>query len=48
MVHLIRASLRFVSYKDRRAVAAALKPIYQAIDEEQARGCQIDCVSWLS
>ncbi|MCU9976694.1 IS256 family transposase, partial [Mobiluncus mulieris] len=36
VVHLIRASLRFVSYKDRRAVAAALKPIYQAIDEEQA------------
>ena len=29
-VHLIRASMRFVSYNDRRAVAAALKPIYTA------------------
>jgi len=30
VVHLIRASLRFCSYKDRKAVAAALKPIYRA------------------
>ena len=29
-VHLIRASMRFVSYGDRRAVAAALKPVYTA------------------
>ena len=29
-VHLIRASMRFVSYNDRRAVVAALKPIYTA------------------
>lgn len=29
-VHLIRASMRFVNYKDRKAVAAALKPIYTA------------------
>ena len=28
VVHLIRAAMRFVSYKDRKAVAAALKPIY--------------------
>lgn len=30
VVHLIRNSTRFVSYKDRRAVVAALKPVYQA------------------
>ena len=29
-VHLIRASMRFVSYQDRKAVAAALRPIYTA------------------
>src|SRR5215208_5041768 len=30
VVHLIRAAMRFVNWHDRRAVAAALKPIYQA------------------
>src|SRR5215213_1816574 len=30
VVHLIRAAMRFVNWKDRKAVAAALKPIYQA------------------
>ena len=29
-VHLIRAAMRFVSYTDRKAVAAALRPIYTA------------------
>ena len=29
-VHLIRASMRFVSYSDRKKVAAALRPIYTA------------------
>ena len=32
IVHLLRHSLDFVSYKDRKAVAAALKGIYRAID----------------
>lgn len=36
-VHLIRASMRFVSYQDRRAVAAALKPVYTAVNEQAAR-----------
>jgi putative transposase len=36
VVHLIRASLRYVSYKDRKAVAAALKPIYTAVNAEAA------------
>jgi putative transposase len=37
VVHLIRASMRFVSYGDRKAVAAALRPIYAAVDAEAAR-----------
>ena len=36
VVHLIRASMRFVSYTDRKAVAAMLKPIYTAPDEDAA------------
>jgi putative transposase len=35
-VHLIRASMRFVAYGDRKAVAAALKPIYTAPTIEAA------------
>lgn len=34
IVHLIRNSLDFVSYKDRRAVAAELKTIYRAKDAD--------------
>ncbi len=36
VVHLIRAATRFVSYKDRRAMAAALKEIYTAPTVEAA------------
>lgn len=36
VVHLLRASMRFVNYKDRKAVAAALKPIYTAPGEDVA------------
>ena len=36
VVHLIRNSLKHVSYKDRRTVARDLKPIYQAATEEAA------------
>jgi putative transposase len=36
VVHLIRAAMRFVNYKDRKSVAAALKPIYQAPNEDAA------------
>jgi len=32
IAHLLRHSLDFVSWKDRRAVAAALKEIYRAVD----------------
>lgn len=37
VVHLIRNSLRFVSYSDRKAVATALKPIYTAPNADAAR-----------
>ena len=30
--------MRFVSYKDRKSVAAALKAVYSAPNEETARG----------
>ena len=36
LVHLVRASLRFVPYRDKRAVAADLKKIYTAIDPDAA------------
>jgi putative transposase len=32
IVHLLRQSLAFVAYKDRKAVAAALRDIYRAVD----------------
>ena len=37
IVHLIRHSLAFVSYKDRKAVAAALKQVYRAKDAETGK-----------
>lgn len=36
VVHLIRAAMRFVNYKDRREVAAALKVIYTSPKEDAA------------
>jgi len=36
IVHLLRQSLDFVSYKDRKPIAAALKDIYRAIDATAA------------
>lgn len=36
VVHLIRAAMRFVGYQDRKRVAAALKPIYTAVNAEVA------------
>lgn len=37
VVHLIRASMRFVNYKSRKAIARELKTIYQAADESAAK-----------
>jgi len=36
IVHLIRNSLSYVAWKDRKALAAELKPVYQAADAEAA------------
>lgn len=41
IVHQIRNSLKHVSYKDLKAVAAALKPIYKAVNE-QATAAALD------
>lgn len=58
IVHMIRNSLRYVGYKDRRAVAADLKPIYTAANREAAeaaldsfqqkwgRRCEMIVASW--
>ena len=37
VVHMIRNSLRFVSWKERKAVAADLKTVYRAASEQQAQ-----------
>jgi transposase-like protein len=37
IVHQIRSSLKFVSWKDRKAVAKDLKSVYSAYDEENAQ-----------
>ena len=36
IVHLIRNSLDFVSWKDRKSLAAAIKPIYTAVSAQAA------------
>jgi putative transposase len=36
LVHQVRASMRFVPYKDRKTVAADLRRIYTAVDAEHA------------
>lgn len=47
IVHVVRSSLRFVSYKDRKAVVAGLKKIYTAATEEIAlAGLQEFCSTW--
>jgi putative transposase len=37
IVHQIRAGMRYVSYRDRRTVAAALRPIYTAANADDAQ-----------
>jgi putative transposase len=37
IVHLIRYSMQFASWKERKALTSALKPIYQAATAEEAR-----------
>lgn len=42
VVHLIRASMRFVGYGDRKAVAAGLGPIYTAANAAAAEAALED------
>jgi len=42
VIHLIRASLRFASWKDRKAITSALRPIYTAINEAAAADAMAD------
>src|SRR3954449_2170769 len=37
IVHLIRSSMRYVAYRDRKRVAADLKAVYRAIDADHAQ-----------
>ena len=39
IVHQIRSSMRYVAYKDRKRVAAELRPVYAAATERRRRGC---------
>ena len=41
IVHLIRNSLDYASWTDRKALAAAIKPIYRAVSAEAAL-CELD------
>ena len=42
IVHQIRSSLRYVSWKDRKAVAADLKTVYTATTEEDAQAALLE------
>ena len=47
IVHVVRNSLRFVSWKDYKVVTAGLKAIYQASTEENAlKSLDIFCDQW--
>jgi putative transposase len=37
VIHLVRSCMRFVSHDDRKKVAAALRPVYTAVNEAAAR-----------
>ena len=36
IVHMVRNSLRYVSWKDKKAIVADLKQIYQSVTEQEA------------
>jgi len=42
IVHMIRASLNYAGWKERKALAADLKPIYRAVNSEAAAGALED------
>ncbi len=47
IVHMVRNSTKFVSYKDRKAICADLKEIYQATSEERGvEALESFCSKW--
>ena len=42
IIHQIRSSTRYVSYKDLKALMADLKKVYQAINEEEAMNALLE------
>jgi putative transposase len=42
VVHLIRSSMRYVSWKDRKRAAAAMRPVYTAVNEAAAKSALED------
>lgn len=47
IVHMVRNSTKFVSYKDRKAICADLKKIYDAVNETEAQEHLDDfCKKW--
>jgi putative transposase len=42
VVHLIRASLRYASYTDRKKLAVALRPIYTAVNADAAQDALLE------
>ena len=42
VVHLIRASVRYASYTDRKKLAAALRPIYTAATADAAQDALLE------
>jgi putative transposase len=45
IVHLLRHSLSFASWKDRRELAAARQPVYPAVTSEAAREALENCAA---
>ena len=41
IVHQIRNSVKYVSYKDRKALCSDLKPIYSAVNEDEAQAARV-------
>jgi len=42
VIHLIRASMKYVSWKDRKRAAALMRPVYTAINEAAAKAALDD------
>ena len=45
VIHLIRASMKYVSWKDRKKAAAAMRPIYTALNEAAAKTAWRTCAA---